>query len=205
MAVNMLRGAAEPSQLRRRNLLIGIMPPNSKFAGRRYYRIDFAHGSQKGNTVSLRNQSTVNSRNNEAYVPMVEPPFDNPDPLSLFNLIHRHLNEYLPTQFTVEGYPSNDQIFRRQASNKQLQVCFFYFNDNVLELLTFLIIFCIYYCRFGLLRVLDVLGKLDLDLPTSLVRITSTTAWFDWQSFVGMRIPLVALLMARGRLELLPW
>lgn len=126
MAVNMLRGAKEPAMLCRQDFIHGVMPPNSKYAGRRFYRIRPTHSGQKGNALSLRNQSTSNDRNNQAYVPMVEPPPDAPDPLSLYNLLDRHLNVYLPTEFEHD-HPSNDRIFRRMASNKQLEVCIPFF------------------------------------------------------------------------------
>lgn len=131
MSVNMLRGAQEPSMLCVDDFIHGIMPSTSIYAGRRFYRIRPDHAGQKGNPISLNNQSAANARNNHAYVPMIEP--EHPDPLALYTMLRRHLTEYLPTHFE-HHHPNNKRIFRRMASQKQLTVCVVRFNDNVFEL-----------------------------------------------------------------------
>lgn len=130
MTVNMLRGAAEPSGLTVNDFIHGVMPSDSRFVGRRYYRIRSSHGQQKRNTITLANQTINNERNNHAYVPMVEPPDDQPDPLSLYNMLDHHLNEYMPTEFPSND-PSNGRIFRRRASQKQLDVHFIFFSRTL--------------------------------------------------------------------------
>lgn len=122
MCVNMLRGCQEPCMLTREDFIHGIMPPDSAYAGQRFYKLRSTHSGQKGNPISLRNQTVNNERNNNAYVPMIEPPRNAPDPLSLYNLLHRHLTVFLPTRFE-RYHPNNAQIFRRQASAKQIKVC----------------------------------------------------------------------------------
>lgn len=167
MTVNMLRGAAEPSGLRVTDFIHGVMPSNSLYAGRRFYRIKPSHGKQKSNTITLSNMCTINERNCNAYVPMVEPPDDNPDPLSLYNLLHCHLTEYMPTVFPTDD-PSNLRIFGRQATQKQLDVRIglFFSMTMSLSLLTVTNFFVVFVFITGMGG--DVSRRLHLDgWPTS--------------------------------------
>ena len=116
---NMLRGSQEPCMVCRADIESGIMPVESDFAGKRFYRLKAKHSGQKGNALTLTNTSVQNEKNINAYVPMVEDPSD---PFCLFYLLERHLNVYLPTQFTIIDDPTNGRIFRRMASEKQLKV-----------------------------------------------------------------------------------
>ena len=105
--------------IRRADIESGIMPVESDFAGKRFYRLKAKHTGQKGNSLTLTNTSVQNEKNINAYVPMVEDPSD---PFCLFYLLERHLNVYLPTQFTIIDDSTNGRIFRRKASDKQLKV-----------------------------------------------------------------------------------
>ncbi len=113
---NMLRASQEPTSICRSDLEHGIMPADSEFAGRKFYKLKPSHSGQKGNALRLKNTSTENGKNTNAYMPMVdEPPGD---PFSLYRLLDRHLNVYLPPQHLC----SNGRIFRRRASVNQIEV-----------------------------------------------------------------------------------
>ena len=101
---NMLRGSQEPCNITRDDLIHDVMA-EGQFEGLPYYRLKSDHAGQKGNALTLRNTTVENQKNVHAYLPMV---YDSDDKdLCLYSMLNRHLNEYLPTQFATQHFPTS--------------------------------------------------------------------------------------------------
>ena len=85
-----------------------------EFLGVKTWQCRSSNNGQKGQGLTLRNNTRTTSNSDTAYAPVLE----SSRPLSLYQLIERQF-EYMPP-----GCLPSDRMFRRGASKKMIKVCF---------------------------------------------------------------------------------
>jgi hypothetical protein len=113
----LLRGSKEPSQITKDDFTWSVRS-EGKYKGIECVRLKPSHLGQKQKKLTLSNYNRVDERNKDAHIEVLK----TKDPLCLYNMLKRHIDEYMPPD--CEGVPAN-RILRRKATQKQLKVCHF--------------------------------------------------------------------------------